>query len=537
MHNLVDKILCAFKNHPESEFSTTELVKLIFPHEFQEIENDFDSYGLPKSRGIKRIKAKLHRKLLYHLNNLVESDILKMTGQKDKGEKIFSLTLEKGEEMLLKDIKKTIVLSMPVQPNLPLEGYEEKKVIMKIEEPTWISSLNSILLDGTFFHDCRTLKKYILKIFPCVNDVIGINDFQEILSRCSELEVSLIASEINQISNDFNKSVSFSISLNNPDKRIFNFLSEILRLNNQKINVIIPIDIKTLHENDAFLKSVIQLCIRYKGRIYFKNNLIHSSPYIMGLAGPYTFNEEEWRIAQQFSSKRFGIACGQASLAIDMKKLLSIESNKTKVRELFQKAANTLLLVNSHQRGFMRDYFKPVLDLLGDNPWEFFMLSKNYVRLWNYGVKQEEHEDSLIIDIISSIKETTDSFCSHEETIYKCCGLPTRFRIAFSYLSREIGEEKLSTSAFDRIAIYGIKDIYDKNFLKYIQSREKISRIFDGGDRVRFFRMGEIDDDTVVKELSIILSMFKVPLFCYDFSQLTARFMKLTEYFENGNNR
>jgi len=41
---------------------------------------------------------------------------------------------------------------------------------------------------------------------------------------------------------------------------------------------------------------------------------------------------------------------------------------------------------------------------------------------------------NYVIELIKSTKEEIDNFCVSEETIYKSCGMPTRFKVAFSCL-------------------------------------------------------------------------------------------------------
>ena len=59
--------------------------------------------------------------------------------------------------------------------------------------------------------------------------------------------------------------------------------------------------------------------------------------------------------------------------------------------------------------------------------------------------------------------------------------------------------------------------------------KEKIFEVFDGGDRIRFFRNGQINPKDIEREVSIILNTYKLPFFCYDFGGVHGN-LKLTSF-------
>ena len=132
MHKIEERVLQLFKENPEREFKTTEIVENVFSQNFS---------------SDKLLKAQHHRKILYHLNKLVNSEIIKVSRIVGKGEKCFSLTIHHGE--ILTKGEKTIIISNAGAPSTPIEGFEESRVILKYEIPTWISKLNSILINAS----------------------------------------------------------------------------------------------------------------------------------------------------------------------------------------------------------------------------------------------------------------------------------------------------------------------------------------------------------------------------------------------------
>ena len=97
MHKIEYAILQVYKDTPEIEISTSDLVKTVFPGKHNEIEGIMNTSFKDKNEILqaKRDKATLQKRLLYHLNKLVEEDILKVSKEGGKGEKYFKLVLEK----------------------------------------------------------------------------------------------------------------------------------------------------------------------------------------------------------------------------------------------------------------------------------------------------------------------------------------------------------------------------------------------------------------------------------------------------------
>ena len=86
MTKLKEKIIETFSNNQNS-ISTSFIANEIFKQEINEINYLLQSPQKEIVKIAKRKKAKLHRKLLYHLNELIKEDIIIHQGNKGKGEK------------------------------------------------------------------------------------------------------------------------------------------------------------------------------------------------------------------------------------------------------------------------------------------------------------------------------------------------------------------------------------------------------------------------------------------------------------------
>ena len=89
MEETKEKIIALFKNKG-SEISTGELLNYVYGSEASKVANNADS---------KREMAQMHRKLLYHINKLVENGILRFSRHGEKGHKFFALNIGENEEI------------------------------------------------------------------------------------------------------------------------------------------------------------------------------------------------------------------------------------------------------------------------------------------------------------------------------------------------------------------------------------------------------------------------------------------------------
>ena len=112
------------------------------------VYEEYTSFSEKQDIENKRKIAQLHRKLLHHINLLIRDGLLRVNRHGEKGHKFFVLNIGDNEEIteLTPKYKKTIVVSKPQVPTMPIEGYEQQEIIKRYEEATWIDRLNSVVI-------------------------------------------------------------------------------------------------------------------------------------------------------------------------------------------------------------------------------------------------------------------------------------------------------------------------------------------------------------------------------------------------------
>lgn len=516
------KIILAFKEKG-SDLSTNDIASSVY--------DEYSILNQKQDIESKRKLAKLHRKLLHHINRLIEEGILRVCKYGEKGKKIFCLNIDEGEEIteLTPKYKKRMIIAKPSIPILPIEGYEKQGIVIKYQEVSWIERLNSVLISCDIVKDIFSLRGVIEKTFSVVNDSICLDNFEEILMKNKKESVIAFLEKINSECDDYGKIINCIVDISKIKQDFVDILEEISKPNVKNIIFIYRMDRDEIHEQLSVLKKIVYIYLKNKKTIYINNKRVQRSPFFIGNAGPYCISEREWLERK----KTLCIACSQSSLVVDVDKFYSLYGfDFEKFSQLMINISKSFLSSNTIQRKNSGYYFRDLVNLKGSSKREFMQYSKNYIRLWNFGISQPDLNPDIIINMISEAKKKINEFTRAEETIYNSCGMPIKFGIAIS-CAYENSVKSMSNAKYKKLEIKNLEDIYSPKLKKEIIDREKITDLFDGGNEVTFYRVGgNFDPDKIIKEIAAIVGTYDIPLFSYDFSNVKGD-MKLTSFFES----
>lgn len=529
MHQTEYGILAFFRDNPQKEISTSNIVSEVFPEKFNRIEVTLDDPLSSKEKlsGAKKELGQLHRNVLHHLNKLVNEGILKVNKEGSKGKKYFILAIDPGEELIFEKHRKRIMISKPSLPALPIEGFEQKGIVHKFEPSTWVDRLNAVLFECTKFDNLGDVLGTVVDSFSSVNDVFGLNEFETLSG-----DMTSFLEKLDNECEDYGKKVNLILNLFelNVKKKenIIGTVMDYIRVKPKNITIIFNVKNRAITKHSDFFERVFGEFIEQKIELNIKNHDLIEAPWMIGRAGPYTFDKDEWELYKtEIKGKTYGLACAQSTFLIDVSRFLKENNNLNDFRTFIMNVAKSLLSANSIQRKRSEEFFTNLIKLNKEKSREFFMFSRNYMRFWNYGWKQPDVDQEQIINLIKSTKEEVDEFSASEETIYKSCGMPTRFKIAFAPAFSEVAD--MSQSQYEKIQIAKIDDFYSKDTKEALLMKEKISALFDGGDLATFYRAEDVKAEEVVREVMTILNTFKLPYFSYDFGGLKAD-VKLTSF-------
>jgi hypothetical protein len=395
MHRSARSILSIFKENPGSNFSTSQLVNKIY------------SITSPK----------LHRRLLYHLNHLKEAGIIDIIDEKNKGEKVFTIKVNSGEELLIKDKHKPVRISKQSFNNFETRKLEEEKIIERFYIKNWTKKINCILLRGNLFDSIEQILSYMKVLSFSVNDVIGITDFSSLIE--TEEKTKKLIEEIKLIGEQEDLIINLIFKINDIKKIKKEMLRNLIAPN---IKITISTEENIILDYYDFFKEILLLFKDNQAKLFFqKENLIVGK-------------ERVYKIPEKMNLRSKCIVTDLLSLQIDIDKIVKKYGFSSTIRKVFSKAAKTVFKGNLLQREYFDENYETIFSFISEEDL-CFNHAKNNILI------KTDNKNDIINSYLDSIKKSIGMFCIQQEIILKSCGIPTNFKIAFDTIS----EKKIKT--------------------------------------------------------------------------------------------
>lgn len=484
MNNIRQKILLSFTKHKNASLSTSHLVKEIFQAQFnslnEKINNDLNDGDLKKLG--KRELARLHRKLLYHINTLVEEDILIVSEIKGKGEKAYVVNTQKEpEDYKTKQLIETITGKEHESIELVgLEKYQEKGYIKK-PKTNFIRKLKAVMLNP----EAKSLTELFVLIedlLITVTDVIAIQDFQNLISRNDPSHLQLFLRKLDYESQEYKRQLNLIIELKDTDQtKMTDFLEFLERT---QINLIVLTNPEEIGNKKRLINKILSM-----NNVAIQNKDINHSPILLGTEGVYSVSRVQWDEYLENKQKIIGLLYSSTSITIDAEKYFSKSRSYTEFRQLILDIAKNIISATTHQRRNADTLFFKINYLNKENQNQFYSANTNYIRLKGIDKVAQQKEDILML--LESTSEMLKEFCITSETIFKSCGLPTRIRV------------KLGT-----IAPTKAEDIITNDLIKKINSHHSFSNIKDFQELIKTLIKTETALIEIKKSNNITLEQF-----------------------------
>lgn len=527
MKDIEARILRVFKEHPGGTYTTDDIAREVFIDAYGAILGMQESSDASQHVRAKRLAWKLHRKLLYHLNKLVKEDILMVAATVGKNQKMFKLVMDSGE-LVVRTKKSTVVLHKSLSYAMPTDVYEESGVVVNHDPNTWMSKVNCVLLEGSLFHSLEELFLTLKDMLFVVNDVVGVHHFDALLRDVTIHELDTFLENVFSVASDFDRRINLLVDLTKiTQTEIISLLVEKLYMQ-QSVDVFLIFYVypKQFYTRD-FYDVIIDMAMRVKGKIYMINKKKHVTPFVVGTSGVFSLSDRAY-VEYKKSPSQYKVIClVQSSLAIDIRRFRELDNSAHGFNEVVKKCAMSLLEANAVSRRNMKENFSFVPTLVHANYHAFFRFSRNYIRFWNYEVMDEDFDS--FVTLIEETERDIYRFARQEEIVFQSCGIPIRFRLAFSSSFRKFNET-LKRAYKKTKTISSLHDFQQDQLINYLDVRERLLHHFNGGDRLRFFRAGTADTPQVKKELLYLLNTVDIPLLCYDFANRVDN-VKLQDFF------
>ena len=506
--------MCKFKIEPSRELSTSEVVRVVLVEESCWV-TDVLSGVQEKAQLIlaKRKKGQLHRKVLYYLNKLTEEEKIVQTKVTGKGEKYFVLNIEKNKNKT----HSSFFDSSRIQLITPIEGYEKQGLINKLGGEAWSSRVSSIMIDASKFSGVFKLQGAISECFTEINEAIGVYRFEKIIE---EGDVQAIREGLHRLdleAKDFNREVCLLVNMKqvNEDK-LKHFIEEWMRLQPEKIRVIWRLDSDWLDRHLELGKYMIKLFSEHKLMLFMANSSLEHSPSFFGKTGIHKMSEEEW---ESFLKSEMELGwCTMCTLSLDVKRFFNGVRSFQEFRSMVRKAAKALFLGNwaVQDQGASR---LVTLSHVNEGTRLFYQLGSNQLRFVNFPVKGAEADHFL--SLLESCQAEITRFVKVQETIFKSCGMPLKFKISLGTA------EETNQYAY---VISKTQDFFKPEFQEYIQRKERLTKVFAGKEALHWMAL-DGNPEEKLNQIHYVLDHINIPLLGLSFGEEKG-VLKLTNFLE-----
>ena len=530
MRSIGELLTEVFQRQPYAELSTSELIKQLYPDEYEKIKTALhDPLSDREARTVaKRHKGQLHRRVLYHLNRLEEDGIIAVSAIKGKGEKCYSLTRQHRKHNANNHAQGPLT-----QPLDKLESYREEGILKGYDRQGWHHRLNAVLLQTKSTDDAKRIRERIAAMSRHVNDVIGLRGMEHVLENEDLTTITGLLKGLDIDTRDNNRTISLLIDLEaakDDTKHLEDFFEAYALLKPQNMNIVLSTTPKYLEAHQRLIKHIIRQFSRHTIKINLHNKDVHEAPIMVGRAGTYTLNEQDWSACQKEEQPPRSICVSQVSVGVDVHRFFQRHRSDTEFRNFILKVARALVESTTLQRRRAENAFEDIM-ATEEEPHQFFRYSTNHIRLWNYDWEEEDHPH--LSELLATCAEELDRFCTTEEVIYKSCGMPIRFRVALASMFSKFETGFFSKRQYRKLSVSGRASLEKEDFRKFITSRERIVEQLRHNDRVRIFRTTPADPEETAKEMRHLMSEYRIPHLTYDFAQRRAD-MTLTHFFRGG---
>lgn len=445
MKNIKQKILLVFTKQKNNPISTSKLVENVFKQEFEKCQEQINNPS--KDQDIiklgKRELARLHRKLLYHINNLVEENILLVSKIKGKGEKYFVVNTQKEpEDYKTQKIIETITGKEHESIELiGLRKYEEKGYIKK-PRSNIIRKLKAVIINPAQ-KSLTELFILIEDLMVTVTDTIAIQDFQSLIGKNEPEHLQLFLRKLEYESQEYSRTINLIIEIKNTDQtRMTDFLEYIEKTTLKLIVITNP---EEIGNKTRLIKKILSM-----PSVAIQNKDINHAPILIGREGVYSVSRKQWDEYQIYKNKLIGLLYSSTSITLNADKYFDKSRNYYEFRQLIIELAKNIIQATTHQRRNADTLFFKINHLNNEYQNDFYNANTNYIRL-NGILEVLKDNGEEIISLLESTALMLKDFCVTSETIFKSCGLPTRIRIKLGTMQSTPVENELTNQLIRKI--------------------------------------------------------------------------------------
>lgn len=491
-HSIQESILHFLQKDPTQEQTTSQIIQVLYKEEYLNIDNKIQDQLQDKQqkKNAKYDKAKLHRKILYHLNQLVLENKIQVVRTSSKGEKSFIPLMQQTNQHSV----------APVQ----LRSLAREGPLIIVDPENMLTRINACLINCKRVQSMKQLARITEAIIPLINDVMTLDNIEYLINTFA----------IEDVINVLQK-----IIIKTPEQITCNLIIDIQRIQNtqnlitltqrlqaENIIFLLRTDARIVQTNHSLHSECIRQCAENKVSWAIVNKRQHPSPLMIGKMGTYTLNRNKWEQYIRNENIPTILICSFTTMVLDLEHARTM--NYTQLKAKIVEAVKGLLRVNYAQYLVEENNYAAILRYNMPHIIETNLLSTNYIRFKNIS------EDSLVMGFLASVQEEIDTLLRAERIIYKSCGIPLTFNV------------NLAEQGIPRIILKN-HSIDDEEKMK-LSHQEKITSIFKANHAILLEHKSRLPAQDILRSVNHLLEYYRVPCILYKHDMKTTR--RLTDF-------
>ncbi len=504
-----EAVLHQMRKQPMKEFSTTDLVALVLAEEYADIEkkekNPIDDKQ--RKRETKRQKARLHRKLLYYLNALVEEHKLALTRVSAKGEKHFMLIDYNSQP------EENGATTLPIAQ---LRTLAEKEPLIVHDAAELLTRINSVLINTRKIKSPERLVKMVEAVIPLVNDALLLDNMEYYVNNILPGElVTLLKRTLSRIPDSLAANLLIDLDKVDDTERLMRTLAGLLPQAPRNIRVVCKTSAKSISEEESSFVSLLELFREHHADITIANKQTGIGPAFVGSLGPYILDKRRWELSIRNDNAPQIMIVSFNTVTLRLDEMLRQKRTYHQITDSVLEVGKALLRVNYLQYLLEQKQFEPLIRINYPHIIETNLLSANMLRIAD-AFELSRADPATLPSFLSTLERTMLDFVIMERSIYKSCGMPLTFNLQLA------GDSGARIMLANHECSQHEKDI--------LTVAEQVASAFRNCFELTVSHRNRLTTREIAKSLEYLLTYYRLPILTYAFQHETEKALTLQAF-------
>jgi hypothetical protein len=503
-----DRLVNILESNPNTTFSTSELVERLHPEQYTDILNKKTNGSPEQQRNAQRQKAKLHRRVLYHLRKLQDTNNIAVVRRTTTGEKIYTYQ------------QRTTPQPNPAAQTQPLRTQHAQT------DNDWLAtshdahadpSIDAILIDAAQ-HTPDELKHVTTTLTAITNDLIAITNTAEHLNDHGIQPLKDLIADINTAANKNGCQICLRLNPDRlPQQHIKSFTDTAYNTAGDNITTVHVTNYETT-PNTTY-ETILAAAQRTRQQAHFESAPLTDKPVFIGQYGPYTVPHKTWERIHNHDVAPITCLC-HTTFSIDTTAFFT-NNSLTDLRNTITNTAKHSFLTTSKARNDIVLALNDHLNKHNEFYIDFLSTTQNYIRCWNPPRHDDNPSFQAYTTLLDTVNTTTNTLMQKQATIFQACGLPLNVTTTIAPAKPDATPPSFTDNASRQRILHGLSELNDDHWQTHLAKQEEQAGLYNQAHRLHINHAPTTNPASLVAEIHHLQRHRATPLICYDFQHQT----------------